>query len=539
MALSTLKRLSRAFSSRDTTADAVDSCDAASQPENAQELMNGQPHIHRRSSPKASVYEHSPAQFATTLHDPDHAPTNVSAHDSTGSSDAIVQVLTIGDSIITVETHRRDDEEAEEPVPKRRRKSFGLRRVKTAPPTTQRVPLRGSTTTIESTHNDSRLRAWSFPLVSWKNLSLVRRVRRSVDLKEARKEARKGKASCEMNFDRQFADNVNGSDIADDPNTMMSGARQGSPPHVNRPADELDISPRTSVFSRTGPNISGQNGNHQDHSNDEQINRKDSHFHDLAQAKEKDTELLASTRKLSSDERSSTNLAFWLHPIDWFRQYHSSIFNLDYSDSSSSSASSPPPSPTTRLARPARRVEKTPIPRTRPAKRRFSLGPTRDEDELYTEPQLNLPPGLEPPVAGQAGPADWLHRGWEEHYRKSAEASHRACHPLAAARCLPTRAEEMQRYNPGSSCQVGCQSGQVQRANSVSYAGGIHARSLDFPAGWKGKGVGNPPDFGVEHRVRRVNSQGACVTTITLSECKFTKELEQTATSASENCEQK
>jgi len=518
MVLSSLKRLSRALSLRDATTDAT----APDQSDQPQGHMDRQLHIHHRSSPKASVYGHSPAHSATTLHGPEHAPTDLSAQDSMGSSDAIVQVMTIGDSVITVETHRRDYDETEEPVAKRRKKSFGIRRVKSAPSAVQSAPLHGSITTIEATHNDSWLRSWSFPLVGWKDLNLVRRMRRSSNLKHARKGARRGKASCDLDFDRQSPESAAIHDTADCPHPMMSGAYQESPSHMNFAIDEPGISPRTSIHVGTGLANSEQNGNHPDSCNEGQIHRKDSHFHEVNQAKERAAaELSASTRRISSDERSSGSLAFLLRPIDWFKEHHASVFGLEYSDSSSSSASTPP-SPTCRPSQPPRRTEAIPIPHTRPAQRRMSLGSTRSE--VYMEPPLHLPPGLEAPVAGQAGPADWLHRGWEEHYRQSAKSSHRACHPLAAARCLPTRAEESQQHNV---CQAGSPNKQPRDP------AGYHSRSWELPARWKGKSLRRPDCLecsgagGEGHRC--TSREGACVTTITLGECMFAEELEPPA----------
>jgi hypothetical protein len=524
MALSTLKRMSRVLSPRDEATDTADNCDASSQPDNAHILVDGQLQSHHRSSPKASMYEHSPTHSATTLHDLEHVPTDLPRRDSSDSSDAIVQVLTIGDSVITVETHRRDDEEVEQAEAKRRRKSFGLRRVKTAPPTSRSTPLHGSITTIESVHTGSRLRAWSYPLVSWKDLNLVRRMRRSVDLKEARKEARKGKVSCESESDPQSLDGANVHATAGYPLLMMSGAYQESPSNMGRPRDEPNISPRTSACLNSGPDIPGQRGDHRESSREEHIKRKDSHVNNGTQTKEKAAaEMKANTRKLSSDERSSSNMAFLLHPINWIRQYHASV--SDPPDSGSSSSDSSPPSPTTQPSRPARRTEETHATQPRPSQAMPFRTSTRDG--------LHLPPGLEPPVAGQAGPADWLHRGWEEHYRRSAEASRRACHPLAAARSLPTSAEAMQRYNPGSTCKDGYQQQSAQRVNSTPEPPRLYTQSWDFAVGGKGKGVRDyrcAEDGGAERRrVRRSRSQGACVTTLTLGECIFPKEIEQTA----------
>jgi hypothetical protein len=502
------------LSPRDVAPDTTD---------NAQVSVDGQLHNHHRSSPKASMYEHSPTHSATTLHDPEHVPTSLPRRDSTDSSDAIVQVLTIGDSVITVETHRRDDEEVEQAEAKQRKKSFGLRRVKTAPSSTRSTPLHGSITTIESVHNGSRLRAWSYPLVSWMDLNLVRRMRRSVDLKEARKEARKGKVSCGSETDQQPLDGANVHATAESPFLMMSGARHGSPSHTSRPRDEPNISPQTSACLNSRSGIPGQREDHRKSFKGEHIKRKDSHANDGLQTKEiAAADLKANTRRLSSDERSPSNLVFLMHPINWIRQYHASVFDSPDSGSSSSSESSPP-SPTTQPTRPARRTEETPQPR--PSQGRPFRATTRDG--------LHLPPGLEPPVAGQAGPADWLHRGWEEHYRRSAEASRRACHPLAAARSLPTSAEAMQRYNPRSTSQDGRQQQSAQRVHSTPEPPRLYTQSWDFAVGGKGKG---PKDFscaedgGAENRrVRRSRSQGACVTTLTLGECTFPKEIEQTA----------
>lgn len=519
MVLSTFKRLSRALSLRELRTNPVGSCNASDQPENAHGPMDRQVQIHHRSSPKASIYEHSPAHSATTLHDPEHAPTDLSAQDSRSSSNAIVQVMTVGDSVITVERHRRDDEETEEPIAKRRKKSFGIRRVRSAPSATQNIPLHGSITTIESTRNDNWLRSWSFPLVGWKDLNLIHRMRRSSNVKQARKRARSGKTSCDSNLDQQCPDGTDAQDSADCPIPTMSGAYQGSPSHMIHSPDELGISPRTSVCFMAGSDIPVQNGNQCVTSNEEQISRKDSHFYELLQAKEQAAaEPSENTKRLSSDERPSGNFTFLMHPIDWFKEHHASVFGFEDSDSSSSSASTPP-SPTTRLSCPPRRTEA--IPHTRPAQRRMSLGSTRSE--VYMEAPIHLPPGFDVPEAGQAGPADWLHRGWEEHYRQSAESSHQACHPLAAARCLPTRAEELQQHNV---CQAGGPNGQAKDQAETN------SRSWTIPAGWKGKGARRPDCLecsgagGEGHRC--TSSQGACVTTITLDECMFAKEPEQT-----------
>jgi hypothetical protein len=523
MALSRLKRLSSVLSSHELPTETASGSNSSSPPDGSRMLLNEHLRNHHRSSPKASVYEHFPAHSANTLHDPEHTPTELASHTSSDASD-IVQVLTIGDSVITVETHRREDDSVEPPVARQRKKSFGLRRVNTAPAAAQRVPLHGSITTIESVHKG---RAWSYPL-SWKDLNLIRRMRRSAD----RKEARRGKASCDFTSAHESPNGVDAHDTAPPSPPVMSGACQSSPSHISRPADELDISPRTSVCLTAGSDAPIQHSSYRKGSSAELVNREDSHIHDPAQTKEKTTaDLKACTRKLSSDERPSGNLTFLLHPIEWVRQYHASISSNPDSGSSTSSDSSPP-SPTTRPSQPPRRKEEIRITRTQPAKPRPSFACTRDE--MYMEVPLNLPPGFEIPTVGQAGPADWLHRGWEDHYRRSAEASRRACHPLAAARCLPTRGEQMQRYDPGSTCQNGSQTHPAQRAHSTPGPGLRYTRSCDFAVGRKGKGVRNcrcAGGAGVDNEEgRRASSQGACVTTLTLGECTFPKVVEQTTT---------
>jgi hypothetical protein len=523
MALSRLKRLSRTLSSRGIPTDTADNFNPSSPPDGSRKLLNEHLRNHHRSSPKAFVFEHSPAHSATTLHDPEHTPTDLASHTSSDVSD-IVQVLMIGDSVITVETHRREDESIEPPVARQRKKSLGLRRVNTAPAAAHCIPLHGSITTIESVH---KVRAWSYPL-SWKDLDLVCRIRRSAD----RKEARRGKASCDLTSAREPSNGVDEHNTAPSSPPVMSGACQSSPSHTSRPTDELDISPRTSVCLTAGSNAPTQHSSHRRGSGAEQVKRKDSHIHDTAQTREKATaDLKACTRKLSSDERSSGNLTFLLHPIDWVRQYHASVSSNPESGSSSSSGFSPS-SPTTRPSQPARRIEEIRVTQTQPAKPRLSLACTRDE--MYMDAPLNLPPGFEVPTVGQAGPADWLHRGWEDHYRRSAEASRRACHPLAAARCLPTRGEQMQQYNPGFTYQNGSQTHPVQRAHSTPDPGLRYTQSCDFAVGWKGKGVRSfrcAGGAGVDNAEgRRASSQGACVTTLTLGECTFPKVLEQTTT---------
>jgi hypothetical protein len=522
MVLSSLKRLSRALSSRELPTDTVKGSNSPSPPDYSRMLLSEHLRNHRRSSPKSSVHEHSPAHSTTTLHNSEHTPTESASHTSSDTSD-IVQVLTIGDSVITVETHRREDETVEPPVAKQRKKSFSLRRVNTDPAAAHRIPLHGSITTIESVHKG---RAWSYPL-SWKDLNLVRRMRRSVD----RKEARRGKASC--NLTSAHESSPNGVDEHDAAPFFMSGAFQNSPSPTTRPKYGLDISPRTSVCFRAGSNAPVQHSNYRKSFSEEHTKRKDLHSHDTAQTREKATaDMKACTRKLSSDERSSRNLTFLLYPIEWVGQYHASVSSNPDSGSSSSSSSSPP-SPTTQPSQPARRIEKIHVTHTQSARFRPSLACTRDE--LYLEPPLNLPPGLEAPTVGQAGPADWLHRGWTDHYRRCAEASRRACHPLAAARCLPTRGEAMQRCNPGSMVQGTFQQHSAERANLTPDPTLRNTQSCDFAVGWKGKGVRNfrcAGGAGLDNEGpdRRVSSQGACVTTLTLGECSFPKVLDQTAT---------
>ncbi|CAD0086307.1 unnamed protein product [Aureobasidium vineae] len=537
MALASLKRQLSRVLARDTTTNGTSSCDAPELPSDAQVDEQCQ-----RASPKASIYKHSPAHSGTTLHDLNQAPTNVSPE---YLSDAMVHVMTVGDSIITIETQQRDAEQGEQPAVKRRKKSFGLRRVKTEP-ASQSTPLHGSITTIESVPNGSRSRAWSYPLVNWKNLSLVRRMRRSADLKEARKEARKGKASCELVPGDQpqtgDADENTTAHLA----PLMPGAVQGSPSHINRLSNGLDASPRASVNLGIGASAPGQDKEsskkHSNSSSEEQIKRKDSRFHEVMQAGEKAAaDMEANTREVAFEERPQKNSAFLLHPIDWIRQHHATVFPLPSSDSSSDSDSRPP-SPTTRPARPARRTQEPHPVQPQATRRRGSEALTRDE--LYMRSRINLPPGMDIPAVGQAGPVDWLHRGWEEHYRQLAESSRRACHPLAAACFLPTRGEEMQRYVPGSQCQNGRGRASTQRGQSTPYPTGVYIQTCDFAVHGKGKGIMYVQDVGAQDgRGRRENrnaafpeyerqrriEEGACVTTLTLGECNFAKELGQNA----------
>jgi hypothetical protein len=338
MALFRLKRLSWTLSSRKISTDTADNSNPPSPPDGSRKLLNEHLRNHHRSSPKGSISEHSPAHSATTLPDPEHIPTDLSSYTSSDASD-IVQVLTVGDSVITVETHRREDESVEPPVARQTKKSLGLRRVNTAPAAAHRIPLHGSITTIESVHKG---RAWSYPL-SWKDLNLVRGIRRRAD----RKEARRGKASCDLTSAREPSNGVDEHNTAPFSPPVMSGACQSSPSHTSRPTDELDISPRTSVCLTAGSNAPTQHSSHRRGSGEEQVKRKDLHIHDTVQTRGKATaDLKACTRKLLSDERSSGNLTFLLRSINWVRQDHASVSSNPESGSSSSSGSSPPhPSP--------------------------------------------------------------------------------------------------------------------------------------------------------------------------------------------------
>ncbi|KAK6008251.1 hypothetical protein QM012_000154 [Aureobasidium pullulans] len=388
--------------------------------------------------------------------------------------------MTVGDSVITIET-QREDEQIERPAAKRRKRALGLRRVKTAPPVSQTTPIHGSITTIESVSNGNRIRAWSYPLANWRKFSLVRRMRRGSDLKEARKKARKGKASCELNSESRFPIDLDGAqDMTHDPYPLMSGACQESSSHMDL-MDEMGISPRTSVdlgsgqptFKRstsspTKPS-SFPNSPHED-----QAKRKDSHFHGMMQAKEQATnETGANGREPTPDERPRKSTAIILHAIDWIRQHHASV-----SSDSSSSSDSPFSSPTIQPARPPRRRQEVHTIQTQPILNRMSVVSPCDES------RLNLPPGFEVPVEGQAGPVDWLHRGWEEHFRRSAESAHRACHSLADTRHLPARGEELQRYHMFSTYQARSQC----RGASIPYPTEHATKARDFAVDHKGKG---------------------------------------------------
>ncbi|KAH0347568.1 hypothetical protein KCU83_g6730, partial [Aureobasidium melanogenum] len=532
MGLASLKRhLSRVLSHHDVETSGLDSADPTDTAQVDEQLRR-----HHRSSPKASIYQHSPAHSGNTVHNPEHAPTGLTA-------DVMVHVMTVGDSVITIET-QREDEQLEQPAPKRRKRGLGIRRVKTAPPVSQTIPLHGSITTIESVPNSDRLRAWSYPMANWKKFSLVQRMRRGTDLKEARKEARRGKASCELNPQSQASNDVDGAqNSTQEPYPLMSGACQGSSSHMNLATDEIGISPRTSIdlgngslaWTRPKDSPAKPFTSH----DEDRAKRKDSHFYGVVQIKERTSaEMEANTREPTPDEQPRKSSAFLLRPIYWIRQHYASSPDRSSSASSSSSVS-PLSSPVVRSAHPARQTQEIQTIQAQSAVRRLSKASSCDE--LYIESQLNLPPGFEVPAEGQAGPADWLHRGWEEHYRRSAESAHRACHPLAAARGLPVRNEDLQRYPVVSACRNGSQCIQPQRVKPIPYPTEYATQAWDFAVDRKGKGrrceedVDGRGRFGTrdvsaEHqRQRRRNSKGVCVTTVTLGECNFTRELEQSA----------
>lgn len=542
MAFASLKRqISRALPLRNVASTSAS--DSANPTDTAQ--VDKQLQGHRRSSPKASIYLHSPTHSGITLHDPAHVPIDLSA-------DVSVQVMTVGDSVITIET-QREGEEIEQTAAKRRKKGFGLRRVKTAPPVTHVTPVHGSITTIESVPKSNRVRAWSYPIANWRKFSLVRRMRRGSDLKEARKEARRGKASCELNSESQFSADVDGfQNTGHDPYPLMSGAYQGSPSHMDFARDELGVSPRASVdLGSTHPDFTRPTGSptkpftDSDSLHGDQAKRKDSHFHGVMQTREQTSaDIEENTRALTSDERPRKSSVFLLRPIEWIRQHHASISVRSSADSSSSS-DSPSSSPIIQPARPARRIQEMIDVQIQPAI--GSLPKASTQDETCMESGLDLPPGFEIPAQGQAGPADWLHRGWEEYYRRSAESSRRTCHALAAARCLPARGEELQRYHVVPTFQEGPQHIQAQRVQSVPYSSEYVSKAWDVATDRKGKGRRYVEHVGTEdgrgrvetrdmsgaaepRRERRKSSNGACVTTVTLGECNFAKELGQSVT---------
>lgn len=315
--------------------------------------------------------------------------------------------------------------------------------------------------------------------------------------------------------------------------------------------DEIGISPRTSVDLGSGhPALEHTKGsptkpsNNLDSSNEDHAKRKDSHFHGIMQTKEQvSTDMEANTREQTSDEHPRRGTTLILRSIDWIRQRHASSSRS--SSNSSSSSDSPLSSPIIQPARTVRRAQGTTTDQIQPAAVTRRMAST--QDDTCMEPRLDLPPGFEIPGEGQAGPADWLHRSWEEHYRRSAEFSHRACHPLAAARCLPVRAEELQRYRVASICQEDSQCIPAQRVQSIPYPTEFVTKTWDFATDRKGKGRRYVENVSMEDgrgrvetrdtagaaespRERRESSKGACVTTVTLDECDFAKELGQSVT---------
>ncbi|KAG9944108.1 hypothetical protein KCU85_g8196, partial [Aureobasidium melanogenum] len=535
MTLASLKRhLSRALAHHDVEASGADSASPKKIAKADKQLQHD-----RQSSTKASIYQHSPTHSGHTLHNPEHASTDLSA-------DVMVHVMTVGDSIITIESQREDDQ-VEQPAAKRRRRTLGFRRVKTAPAASRTVPLHGSVTTIESVSKSNRLRAWSYPLSNFKD-NLIRRMRRGTEPKEARNEIRRGKISCELNSERQSSADVDGAQSpSQEPYFLMSGAYQGSLSHVNLATDEMAISPRTSIDlgnrppARMRPDGSPTNpATELSSRNGDQDKRKDSHFHGVLQIKEQTSaEMEGNTRELTPDEHQRKSSIFLLRPIYWIRQHYASSPVRSLSASSSSS-DSPLSSPVMPPACPPRRIQEMYTSQAHPAISR--LFKASSCDELYSGSQLHLPPGFEIPAEGQAGPVDWVHRGWEEHYRRSAESAHRACHSLTAARSLPARNEVLQRYNVVSACH-GSQCVQTQRVQSIPYSTEHISQAWDFAVDGKGKGRRCVEDVGAEdwrgrvgqntgaghQRQRRRRSKGACVTTVTLGECNFAKELEQGA----------
>ncbi|KAH0361156.1 hypothetical protein KCU65_g8881, partial [Aureobasidium melanogenum] len=522
MGLASLKRhLSRALSHHDVEASGSGSVSPKDTAKADKQLQRD-----RRSSTKASIYQHSPAHSGHTLHNPEHTPTDLSA-------DVMVHVMTVGDSIITIESQREDDQ-VEQPAAKRRKRVLGIRRVKTAPAASQAVPLHGSVTTIESLSKGNRRRAWSYPLANFKD-NLIRRMRRGTDPKEAPKEARRGKNSCELNSERQSSADVDGAqNPSQEPYSLMSGAYLESPSHTNLATNEMSISPRTSIdLGDRPPAWMRPNGSpiklstKSNSPNENRAKRKDSHFHDVLQIKEQTSaEMEADTRDSTLDEQPRKSPSFFLHAVDWIRHHRPSPVRS--SSASSSSSDSPMSSPFVGPARPPRQIQETNVSQAQPTASRLSKFSSCDE--LHSESQLNLPPGFEVPAEGQAGPVDWVHRGWEEYRRRSAESAHRACHPLAAARSCPARNEDLQRYHTASVWQEASQT-----------------QAWDFAVDRKGKGRMCEEDVdargrrdvretaGAGHqRQRRRRSKGACVTTLTLAECNFAKELEQSAQQSAE-----
>ncbi|KAI5203929.1 hypothetical protein E4T39_03870 [Aureobasidium subglaciale] len=547
MALSSLKRqLSRALSLRDSSSPSTSAGDS----ENLTDTLPTQqqlPAFHR-SSPKGSVYQHSPPHSGTTLHDTDHAPSRIHTEISNITCPSDTMVLTVGDSIITVETHRPDVEQDKQVTKKTRKKSFGLRRVKTAPTGLHGAITHGSITTIESTPAASRVRAWSYPQVNWDKLNLVRRVRRSVD----RKEARKGKAASEPGSDLQArADKHEAHITSQSQSPVMSGAAQDDPSYTKRYSDGVGISPRASSSAWIVPSSWTQsNGSPRkslprpDSHGEGHVKRKDSHFYDTIVAKAKATiDLEAVTRELTSDKRPHRSSSILLHPIDWIRSRHNSGQS---SSSDSSSSDSHPPSPTTRSSRPARPRQEThtaQIPdfhwpstevldtpmqtayvlnaQAHSVCGKISEASTSTCDELLIESRPTyLPPGIQIPAPGQAGPSDWLNRGLEEHYRCSAEFSARSCHPMAPSRYLyAQRGEEKQRFNP------------MHKGQRHQNPAQKHIRMCTQAWNWalddKGKGVAQPgfvEEYGGEARRKKsIDRRGSCGTALTLAECDFGK----------------
>lgn len=455
------------------------------------------PGLHR-SSPKGSIYLHSPGHSGETLHDAENAPSHIRPDPPAVvmGSDRVVQTMTVGDSVITVETHPinngRDDRMGSNSRPKSRR----LRKRHTAPVELDGIasydPLtHGSVTTVETVPTQRRPRAFSHPQFRWKRLNFVGRARRSAELKEARK----GKARSPRSSEDQEASppttpsRKRRSEISNmSPRASISGDAQV-------PAAKNDRSPNSHAQSQR-PSV-------------EDFGRKDSHFPDAVQAKEKETADLHALVAEQLANRSRKSSSFLRHPIDWIKQRRNSPASLPSSSSSSSSAFE-----------------------TRVIPSKVTRCPT-DNDRVAQgkkpEP-IRLPPGLEPPPIGHAGPSDWVHRGWEQYcsrlsFEESIEQSTRV--PL---RSSVARAEENQRAAPPlvwhpradtpfldyKTMQAPCTHG---------------SRVRDFASSDKGKGVGrarpalvggcSTEDEGRHRQLGRMRANGTCVTTLALEECEF------------------
>lgn len=460
-----------------------------------------------RASPKSSTYELSPAHSGDTLQDAENAPSRLmcNGHVNTSRSGSAVSVLTIGDNHITVEAHQINGGSDEQIAARQGNLAIGRRN--TAPSI-----LHGPVRTLDSSSANMPQRSLSTQRTKWKRFGLTNRTHFSpVPKGKARSITSSSKSGSLDNL--SFSTPLHSSR---DPATSLSPGGKTS-------SGSADISPHHSVKSLRKKSVVSNSMESEvsvpppsNRSSDEMIERKDSHFPDAVLAKEKTTAALQADLNEELNAEKTNHKRSSLLPLikDWVKQHR----RLTSSTSSSnSSSSSPSPLNSGSLGKSSfRRSSSGAAQSTRMKITRWPSN--HDLARHEREPSLvHLPPGFDVPEIGDAGPSDWVSRVWDEHFAQASKAQDNP-----PTRTPPSGEEVLRTSSSTRELEL--------EFKQPCYSNPGHDNMKDS----KGKGPQlNRPvlernrstDDSVRHRnLERMRSNGTCVTTLTLSECRFDSE---------------